>query len=327
MEGVPTNTCQDERSPLLPRHGGRKASIRVAHSGFLGFLCSHALSPLPQIEGDGESLPSAYLPPLLLQCLITGLADASTFTLTKAWVGFMTGNMVQMIINAFDVLIPSDSNADDSVDEARGKLYSNISSLLGFAIGCQMTAILVQRLASERTKRITLVMISVYRSIVTLLVILFGIAYPAFRLSGSLSWLVILVMASSMGSQSAYSTHLSTPFANTVVFTATLTSVASDLHLATLHLSKPNRFKLLSMLGLFCGAALSQAVLKVATAASRRNKHEAVQRALIVLSGMELLLGFLWFSCGITSNWKRYKRESSDPTWSSPDGAEEDLDA
>ncbi|KAJ9478146.1 hypothetical protein PHBOTO_001717 [Pseudozyma hubeiensis] len=309
--GEQHNALQDEQSPLLPRHDRRKTSNTGSGLGFGSFLWKHALSPLPEIESGGEALPSAYLPPLLLQCLITGLADASTFTLTKAWVGFMTGNMVQMIINAFDVLLPSDSNADNDVGESRKKLYSNISSLLGFAIGCQLTGIVVQRLSTDRTKRITLVLISIYRSIVTLCVIIFGVYYPAFRLSGSLGWLVIMIMASSLGSQSTYTTSLSTPFANTVVFTATLTSVASDLQLVTLHLSTMNYFKLLSMLGLFGGAALSQVVLKAATAASRRDKHEAVQHALIVLSGMELLLGLLWYMCGIVSHWKQYRRSAS----------------
>ena len=46
-----------------------------------------------------------------------------------------------------------------------------------------------------------------------------------------------------------------------------------------LHLDKANRFKLLSLIGLLGGAALSQTILKVATKASQRDKHEAVQHA------------------------------------------------
>lgn len=314
---------QDERSPLLPRHGGRKAAVAAAHSGFRTFLWDHALSPLPHVESGGQTLPSAFLPPLLLQCVITGLADASTFTLTKAWVGFMTGNMAQMIINAFDVVWPSDSNADGSVAVAREKLQSNVSSLVGFVIGCQITAILVERLATQRTKRLTLVLLSLYRSMVTLLIIFFGIQYPAFRLSGSLSWLVIMIMAASLGSQSTHSTNLDTPFSNTVVFTATLTSVASDLRLPTLQLSTANVFRLLSMLGLFGGAALSQITLKVATAAANRDKHQAVQHALFVLSGMEFLLAVTWYLCGIADHWKQYRGRCSSATW---DGVGEEDD-
>ncbi|CDS82210.1 uncharacterized protein SPSC_03030 [Sporisorium scitamineum] len=306
-----SNTLADERTPLLPHHDGRKKTS-TSNPTLPAFLRVHALSPLPDFDPEGGPLPSAYLPPLVLQCLITGLADASTFTLTRTWVGFMTGNMVQMVINTCDVLLPSDSNTDGSVEEVRHKLWSNISSLVGFSIGCQITANVIKRLASTQTKRITLMLFALYRSFATLLIILLGIRFPDFRLSGSLSWLVIMILASNLGSQSTYSTSLATPFSNTVVFTATLTSVSSDLLLTALHLSSQNRIKLLSIFGLLGGAALSQFILKVATAASKRDKHDAVQHALIVLSATELLLSLTWYLCGIVDSWKQYKRRSSE---------------
>ncbi|CBQ71994.1 conserved hypothetical protein [Sporisorium reilianum SRZ2] len=318
-EGPQSNTLTDEQTPLLPHHNRRKGAATASNASLSGFLHAHALSPLPAFDSDGGPLPSAYLPPLVLQCLITGLADASTFTLTRTWVGFMTGNMVQMIINSCDVLLPSDSNTDGSVETVRNKLWSNISSLVGFSIGCQITANVIKRLATQRTKRITLMLFGFYRSVATLLIILIGIRYPDFRLSGSLGWVVIMILASNLGSQSTYSTSLATPFSNTVVFTATLTSVSSDLLLTELHLSSTNRIKLLSIIGLLGGAALSQFILKVATAASKRDKHEAVQHALIVLSATELLLGLAWFLCGIVESWKQYRRRSSVSTSSDTD--------
>lgn len=223
----------------------------------------------------------------------------------------MTGNMVQMVINTCDVLLPSDSNTDGSVETARNKLRSNISSLVGFAIGCQITANVIKRLATPRTKRITLMLFAVYRSAATLLVILLGVRFPEFRLSGELGWLVIMILAGNLGSQSTYSTSLATPFSNTVAFTAALTDVSSDLLLTELHLSSANRIKLLSILALLGGAAGSQFVLKVATTASGRDKHEAVQHALIVLAATELLLGSTWYLCGIADSWRRYRGRGS----------------
>lgn len=309
------STVEDERSPLLPHHSGRRkdtASPRLSLVSLASFIRTHAVSPLPGFESS-NALPGAYVPPLLLQCLITGLADASTFTLTRTWVGFMTGNMVQMVINSFDLALPSPSNTDNSIHEVRKKLESNVASLVGFMVGCQITSIVVKRLSTDRTKRITIVLLSLYRSIATLAIILFGMRFPAFRLNGSLSWLVISVMAASLGCQSTYSTNLSTPFSTTVVFTATLTSVSSDLNLRMFNLSESNRLKLLSIFGLLGGAALSQVILKVATKASERDKHEAVQHALIVLSAMELLLGVAWFLCGVVSSWKQHKARIARP--------------
>lgn len=287
-------------------------------ASFGSFLREHAFSPLPKFD-SGDSLPSAYVQPLLLQCLITGLGDASTFTLTKTWVGFMTGNLVHMVINSFDLLLPSDSNASSDQQEIRRKLESNVSAIVGFAIGCQITSNLVSRLATERTKRITITLLSIYRSLATLMIILVGAQYPAFRLSGSLGWLVISVLALSLGCQSTYSTSLATPFSNTVVFTATLTSVSSDLHLPMLNLTRSNRFKLMGIVGLLGGAVLSQIVLKVATKASNRDKHQAVQHALIVLAVMELLLAMSWFLCGIVSSWRQHQRRA-EPSVEREDG-------
>ncbi|SPO21971.1 uncharacterized protein UTRI_01959_B [Ustilago trichophora] len=306
-------TVHDERSPLLPYLSQYRKSAAASSStltSWTHFVRAHALSPLPDFESE-ESLPTAYVPPLFLQCLITGLADACTFTLTRTWVGFMTGNMVQMVINSFDLTLPSSSNTDGSSYEVRKKLESNISSLLGFVIGCQITAHIVKRLSTDRTKRITIVLLSLYRSLVTLTIILVGMRYTAFRLNGPLSWLVISILAASMGCQSTYSTNLSTPFSTTVVFTATLTSVSSDLNLPMLNLDGSNRLRLLSIFGLLGGAAMSQIILKIATKASERDKHEAVQNALIALSAMELLLGVSWFLCGIGPSWKQHKRQAS----------------
>ncbi|KAJ1027277.1 hypothetical protein NDA18_003286 [Ustilago nuda] len=295
------------RSLFLPHQARRqKDTTTFALSSFGGFIRAHAFSPLPGFD-SGNSLQAAYIPPLLLQCLITGLGDASIFTLTKTWVGFMTGNMVQMVINSFDLLLPSDSNADDNQGEVRRKLESNVSAIVGFMIGCQIASNLVTRLATERTKRITIVLLSLYRSLATLTIILVGTQYPAFRLGGSLSWLVISILAASFGCQSTYSTSLATPFSNTVVFTATLTSVSSDLHLLMLNLTGSNRLKLMGIVGLLGGAALSQVILKVATKASKRDKQQAVQHALIALSIMELLLAASWFLCGILSSWREYQ--------------------
>lgn len=294
---------QHERSPLLPHHAWRQK--QEASTSWTGFLRWHTFSALPDFD-SGASLPIAYVPPLMLQCIITGLADASTFSLTRTWVGFMTGNIVQMVINSFDLALPSSTNAGSSESETRNKLVSNAAALVGFMIGCQITSHLIERVAGDRTKRLTIVLFSVYRSITTLALILFGAYFPAFRLHGSLDWLVTAILASSLGSQSTYSTRLATPFSNTVVFTATLTSVSSDLHLPSLRLDRANRFKALSIMGLMGGAAMSQIILKVATKASRRSKHEAVQHALIVLSGMELLLALAWYLCGIMSSWEEY---------------------
>ncbi|TKY87177.1 hypothetical protein EX895_003854 [Sporisorium graminicola] len=314
----------DEQTPLLPHHDRRKAASAASSRSISAFLRAQAFSPLPAFHSDSDPLPSAYLPPLVLQCIITGLADASTFTLTRTWVGFMTGNMVQMIINTCDVLLPSDSNVDGGAETVGDKLRSNIGSLVGFAIGCQITAHVIQRLATTRTKRIALVLFSLYRSVATLLIILLGIRYPAFRLSGSLGWLVIMILASNLGGQSTYSTSLATPFSNTVVFTATLTSVSSDLLLTELHLSSSNKIKLLSIFGLLGGAALSQFILKVATTATKGDQHEAVERALIVLSAAELLLGLAWFLCGIVDSWRQYRRRSSESTSNGLDEQNED---
>uniref|UniRef100_V5EYD9 Uncharacterized protein n=1 Tax=Kalmanozyma brasiliensis (strain GHG001) TaxID=1365824 RepID=V5EYD9_KALBG len=249
---------------------------------------------------------------------------ASTYTLTKIWVGFQTGNLVQIIINTFDFLLPSDSNTDGSADAVRDKLQESVSSLLGFAIGCQITGNIIHRLSTDRTRRLTIVCMSVYRCVTTLLIILLGTRYPAVRLSGALDWVVIMVLASNLGCQATYSTSLGTPFSNTVVFTQTLTSVTSDLHLPTLHLTGSNQYKLLSMFGLLGGAAVSQVILKVATKLTKSDRHIAVQRSLIVLSGMELLLGLMWLLCGITSNWKRYQRRSSEVLPDEDDGEEHD---
>ena len=303
-----SSTTEDERSPLLPHHNQRTKDAKAASPSLPSFLKAYALSSLPDFE-SGDSLPPAYIPPLFLQCLITGLADASTFTLTRTWVGFMTGNMVQMVINTFDLTLPSPSNTSDTY-EVRKKLESNVSSLLGFVVGCQITAHLLKRLTTDRTKRLAIILLSLYRSLATLFVILGGLWYPAFRLNGSLAWIVISILAANLGCQSTYSTSLSTPFSTTVVFTATLTSVASDLHLPMLNLTGSNRYKLLSIVGLLGGAALSQVILKVATKASQRDKHEAVQHALIVLSAMELLLGLSWYLCGIAASWRQHKQRA-----------------
>lgn len=296
---------RDERSPLLPHHAHRNKAVSSS-SSVASFIKDHTFSPLPDFDSP-SSLPLAYVPPLLLQCLISGLADASTFTLTKTWVGFMSGSLVQVVINSFDYLLPSDSNAGNSTEDTRAKLISNVSALIGFILGCQLTSNLVLRVATDRTKRITIVLFSFYRCIATLVIVLLGMKYSAFRLQGSLGWLVNSILAASLGCQSTYSTDLATPFSNTVVFTATLTSVSSDLHLPMLHLDKANRFKLLSLIGLLGGAALSQTILKVATKASQRDKHEAVQHALLVLAGMELLLGVSWYLCGIAANWEQHR--------------------
>lgn len=300
----------DEQSPLLPHHARRRKGANASSTSIISFLRWHAFSPLTDFD-SGASMPIAYVPPLLLQCFITGLADASTFSLTRCWVGFMTGNMVQMVINSFDLVLPSSTNAGSDQDEIRDKLVSNASALVGFMIGCQITSRLINRFSGDRTKRLFIVMFSLYRSMATLTLILFGARYPAFRLHGSLDWLVTSILAASLGCQSTYSTNLATPFSNTVVFTATLTSVSSDVQLPALGLDRSNRFKALSIFGLMSGAAVSQVILKVATKASRRSKHEAVQHALVVLSGMELLLGVAWYCCGIVSSWKQYRRPAT----------------
>lgn len=321
--GARPNAQDNERSPLLPSHAGRRKFSSTSSPSFFSFIKSHAFSPLPAFD-SAESLPIAYLPPLLLQCLITGLADASTYTLTKIWVGFQTGNLVQIIINTFDFLLPSDSNTDGSTDAVRDKLQESLSSLLGFAIGCQITSNIIHRLSTDRTKRLTIVLMSVYRCATTLLIILLGMRYPAVRLSGSLDWVVIMVLASNLGCQATYSTSLATPFSNTVVFTQTLTSVTSDVHLPMLHLNGSNRYKLLSMFGLLGGAAVSQVILKVATRLTKSDRHIAVQRCLIVLSGMELLLGLMWLLCGIVSNWRQHQRRSSEVLPDEADGEDHD---
>ena len=308
----------DERSPLLPNHAqlkkfARRTSSSSSSASWVDFLKWHAFAPLPDYD-PSSSLPAVYVPPMLLQCMISGLADASTFSITRCWVGFMSGNMVQMVINSFDWLLPSDSNADSSGD-AKVKLSSNVGALLGFIFGCQITTILIKRVSSDRTTRLTIVLLSLYRCLATLAVILLGIKYSEFRLNGSLRWLVNAVLAASFGCQSTYSTNLATPFANTVVFTATLTAVSSDLSLPVLRLDSLNRLKFLSIVALLGGGALSQTILKVATKASQRDKHEAIQHALFVLSGMELLLGLSWYVCGIAESWKQYQQrtESSTP--------------
>ncbi|SNX83095.1 uncharacterized protein MEPE_01801 [Melanopsichium pennsylvanicum] len=300
---------QNERSPLLPHSIRRSKDGSISTSvvaKYTTFLKEHAFSPLPTFD-SGDDLPPACVPPLLLQCIITGLADACTFTLTRTWIGFMTGNMVQMVINTFDLTLPSSSNTDGSTYQVRKKLESNIASLLGFVIGCQITSNIVKRLSTDRTKRLTFVLLSLYRSLATLFIIVVGVRSQEFRFNGSLGWLVISILAANLGCQSTYSTSLATPFSTTVVFTATLTAVSSDLHLPMLNLTGANRFRLLSIFGLLGGAAVSQLILKVATKASKQDKHEAVQHALIVLAAMEALLGLSWFLCGVVESWGRYR--------------------
>lgn len=275
----------------------------------------HASTPLPEFSSPSE-LPSAYVMPLSLQCIITGLADSATYTLTKSWLGFMTGNLVQVVIFTYDAVLPSDSNAGSDA-EIMAKLVACASSIAGYTIGCQVTALIIERLLQHQHRRLMICLISLWRAFLTLSVVLLGMRFSSFRLQETLSWLVIGLLSTSLGSQATYSIALATPFSNTVVFTATLTEVASDPYLPLLRLSTPNKFRLLSIFGLLKGAALSQSILKVMTKGAQRNTYHAVQNALFVVAAMELSLALAWYCCGISANWTRFKErkyDSHDPT-------------
>lgn len=243
--------------------------------------------------------------------MIAGFADATTYTLTQSWVGFMTGNLVQFIINCFNLAVPPSVNDGISHGEDRRRLVLNLSALVGFTIGCQLTANAVKRIANDRTLRITLALLQLFRSTCTFIIVLGGAWRPSFRLQGSLAWLVIAILSSNLGCQASYSTFLNTPFSNTVVFTATLASVTSDVGIPLFRLSKGSQLKLLSIVGLLVGAVLSQIFLKLAVRASERAKHLAIQHVLIILLVLEFFLGILWMLCGIRSNWKQFKRQSA----------------
>lgn len=249
--------------------------------------------------------------PLSLQCIITGLADSATYTLTKSWLGFMTGNLVQVVIFTYDAVLPSDSNAGSDA-EVMAKLVACASSIVGYTIGCQVTALIIERFLRQQHRRLMICLISLWRAFLTLTVVLLGMRFPSFRLQESLSWLVIGLLSTSLGSQATYSIALATPFSNTVVFTATLTEVASDPYLPLLRLSTPNKFRLLSIFGLLKGAALSQSILKVMTKGAQRNTYHAVQNALFVVAAMELSLAIAWYCCGISTNWTRFKERKHD---------------
>lgn len=316
----------DDRS-FLPLHDARSQTKvnrrRSKLSYVMEFFRWHILSPLPQAK-TGEPMPAAYLPPLLLQCIITGLKDGVTFSLTQTWVGFMTGNLVQFVINAFNLGLSPLLASGVSHATTRTRLELNASALIGFTVGCQLAAHVMQRLTSDRTIRVAIASFALLRCLSTVIIVAVGAKVVAFRLESSLGWLVIAILAAGMGCQSSYSTILATPFSNTVVFTATLTAVASDVKLPTLRLSKSNQLKLLSILGLLAGAALSQVLLKVAAKPDNRDQHLAIQHAFILLLALEFLMGLSWLVCGIRSNWTQYQRQYGPRTPQQPNGGNQD---
>lgn len=296
-----------ERSLLLPQQDRQDVQTK---SSRLEFLKWHASSPLPEFSSPSE-LPTAYVMPLSLQCIITGLADSAAYTLTKSWLGFMTGNLVQVVIYTYDAVLPSESN-HASRDEVVVKLVACASAIVGYTVGCQVTALIMERLLAQRHRRVMICAISIWRSLLTLTIVLLSMRFVSFRLQESLGWLMIGLLSTSLGSQATYSIALATPFSNTVVFTATMTEIASDPYLPLLQISTPNKFRLLSIFGLLKGAALSQSILKVMTKGAQRNTYHAVRNALFVVAAMELSLAVAWYCCGISDNWARFKERKRD---------------
>lgn len=117
-------------------------------------------------------------PALLLQCLTTGLADGLAYSATQTWVGFMTGNLVQLVLAAF------------SLPDTMRRLLCSLSAIGGFSIGADLAA----RFQPSRT---ALIASSILRAALTLTLTLVGIAYADFNLNGERAPVVLALVSTS----------------------------------------------------------------------------------------------------------------------------------
>ncbi|PWN54105.1 hypothetical protein IE53DRAFT_383354 [Violaceomyces palustris] len=317
MDAVATvgeSTLDSELSPLLPRHGASGCSSRSWSDGMRERLSK----PLPS-----RNPASSLAFPLTLQCLLAGLSDASAYSVAKTWLGFMTGNMVQLVISVFELISPHmgakppairslgeqgfPALASSGYSETKVKLLNCSSALAGFVLGCKVAKVLSDRYGPR--SRALFVFFSIARSLLTISVLLMGIyVNPEFSLSGSKANWTLLVLSIPFGVQSSLSSLLATPFSTTVVFTATLTNVASELQFPTASTSpssssslRPLHWRSISILALLTGAAISQTLINASqrirwNGSQLGDLQTGVRVSLVGVALTEILLAYAWLT-------------------------------
>ncbi|UZJ53950.1 hypothetical protein CBS101457_003270 [Exobasidium rhododendri] len=188
-------------------------------------------------------------PILTIQCFIAGAADAAAYGQTSTWAAFMTGNITQLSMSAVNLLCTHPLPA-----EAVMRLSQSSSAIFGFITGSFIASLIDKRFHSKHRGKMAGA--SLVRSIIFVFAALF-IAF--FGWDGFKGMGLLFVLAACMGTMAVNSSRLNTPYATSVVFTASLASVFSDPSLP-FSFGSASKTRGISIISLITGGASAQAV-------------------------------------------------------------------
>ncbi|KAN0066528.1 hypothetical protein ACQY0O_000622 [Thecaphora frezii] len=264
----PASAAADPPDPELPVVASREPWRPRATAGALSYMDD-------AIDQAEATVPLAW------QAFLTGMVDMLLYSRTSVWLGFQTGNMVQISGNIAQYMFPQ-AQKNGLQTLLRG--LSIMSFVTGSFIGYQAG----QRLGHN--KRRWMFLSSLIQS-----ALLFGSAgillsqpehmQPSYQYYPA----IIVLPAFSMGMQGIAAQKLSSPtFATTVAFTATLPQITSDPYLFALRPSVNTRGRdrrLLAIAMLCLGAGIGETFLYTKAGFSG---------GVAIAAGFKLLLAVLW---------------------------------
>lgn len=305
--------ANNERAPLLPRQQ-RTTSSSAPRS---------RLSETISVDAAWTALS--------LQCFISGFANTISFTCTKTWIGFMTGNLVQIalsiVIYSHITLLRAIRSDDDrglvgSVfsqtdqqqmeDAMQRLLYSGIA-IACFGLGAYLSShlsssprIITRYLHWTATTRGRLVVLPLLYSALTLLLSIFLLTPGATPIPHCL---LLTFLSFQAGSQASSALSLGgTPYSTTVVFTNPFTQVMSSNEFPGIFLPSSDsstassksktRQQAWSILLLVLGAIVAAVIIDVHPQGQAReggtNDVGVLEWALLTLGALQLILAAMW---------------------------------
>ncbi|CAO1624192.1 unnamed protein product [Parajaminaea phylloscopi] len=222
--------------------------------------------------------------PLFLQCFLSGLVDSISYSTTQTWIAFMTGNLTQLALALVESVLPSRSPSgvtylvvgDPSRASSNGRLLLSSMAVLGFCVGSFMCSRFVLRPkrgngssgAPSRCTRRKYVLLSLAHVLPFLIYPVLQRTHPDASEDPNHSvrqsaWLLFL-LAIPLGSQSHAALSLGKhPFATTVVFTSSLSSLCSDISILPYSATSQTGQRASSILALVVGATLGGTLMRV----------------------------------------------------------------